>query len=147
MEDKIDRQGICPNCKTSWAGTDVYESLARLACNSGKSHNELIRMAASYGWQEHNKINFSNLISHEMNDDRNLLECPNIVCQHVFDRYTGEEYKNMYEARKGVNTIIIRDKEKVIEPVLKPIHVTQENRFEVEAEIMRKENDDCPFEV
>lgn len=100
-EDKIDRFGLCPNCQTSWKGKDVLEALSKLDCNKGKSDRELTKLAASYGWTEDNKICFSNTISHEI-DGKTLLECPKITCGHVFDRYTGEEYRSMFDAKRGI---------------------------------------------
>lgn len=100
MKDKINRFGICPNCGTNWKGEDVYEHLSSLGCNSHKTEKDLKELAANFGWTEHNKTNFSNTISHEI-EGKTLLECPKLSCKHVFDRYTGEEYRNMFEAQRG----------------------------------------------
>lgn len=124
MEDKIDRFGECPNCKTSWKGQDILQHLSKLSCNIGKSYTELVKLASNYGWTPDNKACFSTLISHELEDGRNLLECPKISCQHVFDRYTGEEYMSMHDA--------IRNKPVYKEPT---IHVTKENREQIELEM------------
>jgi len=100
MEDKINRFGVCPNCGTNWKGDDIFESISLLGCNSHKTEKELKDIAANFGWTEHNKTSFSNTISHEING-KTLLECPKLSCGHVFDRYTGEEYRNMFDARRG----------------------------------------------
>lgn len=101
MIDAIDRFGICPNCGTNWKGQDILEFLSEIACNSHKTQKELIAMAGNYGWTEHNKTSFSNTISHEM-DGKTLLECPKISCGHVFNRFTGEEYRSMFDAQRGI---------------------------------------------
>lgn len=98
---EINRFGLCPNCSTNWKGEDVLASISKLSCNSHKTEKELREMAANYGWTEDNKISFSNTISHEVNG-RTLLECPKSTCGHIFNRYTGEEYRNMFEAQRGI---------------------------------------------
>ena len=100
MEDAINRFGVCPNCGTNWNGIDILESLSNLSCNTHKTPKELLEMAASYGYTQDNKANFSNTISHEING-KTLLECPKMSCGHVFNRYTGEEYKSMFDAHRG----------------------------------------------
>jgi hypothetical protein len=101
MEDKVNRFGLCPNCATNWNGPDILESISMLACNNKKTEKELKAIAANYGWSEHNRTNFSNTISHEV-DGKILLECPKMSCGHIFDRYTGEEYRNMFDAHRGI---------------------------------------------
>ena len=167
MQEAINRYGECPNCKTSWKGLDVLEALSSYSFNMGKSHNELVRQAANYGWTPDNKICFSNLISHETTDGRNLLECPKISCQHVFDRYTGEEYASLKNAYRGIPIVNITKTviDKLVElqtqepTLLKEMtlpksdvsyndkdghftysipHVTQENRDKVELVLQKK---------
>lgn len=125
MRDKINRWGICPNCQTSWKGNDVLEHLASLSCNAGKSHNEVKKLAANYGYTEDNKLNFSNLKSVETENNRNLLQCPKISCGHVFDRYTGLEYKSMYDAQKN----IIYERIEVIPDLQKNIDIVEQQDF------------------
>lgn len=100
MEDKIDRFGICPNCGTNWKGEDILDSISKISCNSHKTEKELRDLAANFGYTEHNKTLFSNTISHEIGG-KILLECPKLSCGHVFNRYTGEEYKSMFDAHRG----------------------------------------------
>lgn len=103
---EINRFGICPNCSTNWRGGDIFTSLASLSCNSHRPESELIKMAANYGWTVDNRVHFSNTISHEV-DGKTLLECPKITCGHIFNRYTGEEYRNMFDAQRGI--VIIKN--------------------------------------
>lgn len=152
--EKINRFGSCPNCKTNWKGDDILVALSKLACNSGKSQSDLIKLANSYGWSENNKTHFSNTTSFEIGD-RHLLECPNITCKHVFDRYTGDKFRNMFDARR--NAPIIKEGEFPTNrniPLSDPamwkekavLHATAENRFEIEKQIEEMKKDkDCPF--
>lgn len=160
MEDRIDRFGICPNCKTSWDSGDIVEILSKLDCNSGKSEAEIKSLAANYGWFEHNKVHFSTLISHEI-DGRNLLECPNIVCGHIFDRFTGQEYKSLLDVKENspiIKPLDLRPTEEVqklvnLQKDLKEemfsklgipeekhnvVHVTPQNREEIEQKLQNK---------
>lgn len=114
MEDKINRFGLCPNCGTNWNGPDILESISMLSCNSHKNEAQLKAMAANYGWTEHNKTNFSNTISHEI-DGKTLLECPKITCSHVFDRYEGIEYRNMFDAQRGIEIFRVSDSDSIEE--------------------------------
>jgi tetrahydromethanopterin S-methyltransferase subunit A len=100
MEEEINRHGHCPSCKVNWNAGDVLESLASISAFKHKTKRELNNIAANYGYSESNNVNFSKVIIHELSVDLIFYECPNIRCRHVFNKFTGEEFKSFYEALK-----------------------------------------------
>lgn len=100
-EVKIDRYGLCPNCKSDWNGRDVYEDLNRLSVFSHKSPQEMTTLASNYGWSDFSKTKFSKVIIIELEDGRILYKCPEIRCGHIFDVETGFEYEDIVSAKEG----------------------------------------------
>lgn len=100
-EVKIDRYGLCPNCKSDWNGRDVYEDLNRLSVFSHKSPQEMTTLASNYGWSDFSKTKFSKVIIIELEDGKILYKCPEIRCGHIFDVETGFEYEDIVSAKEG----------------------------------------------
>lgn len=107
MEEKIDRFGKCPNCGFNWDAGNIYEQLASLSCNIGKTEGEIKKLAENYGWTEVNKIHFTKTIAIETKDGKTFIKCPEMRCQHVFNRETGVEYKSIFEAKRSENAPVI----------------------------------------
>ena len=93
----MDKYGQCPNCKESWDGGDMLETIGAIELLSIKSKTEISYLVSSnYGYTEQNKARFSKVITHNI-DGIQLIQCPNTRCSHVFDT-EGKEYTSVREA-------------------------------------------------
>lgn len=104
MENEyIDKLGICPNCKTSWDGGDVFEVLSNMDIHSNKSSHDIQKLSATYGWSENTKTRFSNttsiIVTSENKDisKGNFIQCKK--CLHVYNINSGKEYSSIHEAK------------------------------------------------
>lgn len=96
----IDRFGLCPCCKVSWDGGDIYEELLKkgvLSVNIGDAK----KAAGMYGWTEFDKKHFSTLLTYEL-EQGIFVECPN--CNHMFNQDTSKEYKSLYDLKEELKS-------------------------------------------
>lgn len=100
--DKIDKYGLCPNCKCNWNGRDIHEELNSLSVFTHKTAAELKAIAGNYGHTEFNKPKFSKVIVVEPGGDKMFYKCPNIRCGHIFDPELGLEYESIQDANRGI---------------------------------------------
>lgn len=99
-QDKIDKFGLCPNCKTDWRSKDIHEELNSLSIFTHKTPKEMLGLANNYGWTEHNRGIFSKVIVRQLEDGRTFYICPNIRCGRVYDAETGIDYDSVEEASR-----------------------------------------------
>ncbi len=96
----LDRYGCCPNCKTSWDGGDLFESLRSLDLYKANSDEEIQNIARNYGWTPENRIHSSRLIGIEIRglyDGVAFYRCPNTLCNSTWSRFTGELVDRFYQ--------------------------------------------------
>lgn len=115
----LDRHGDCPNCKASWDGGDIYETLSMMDIHIAKPPSDVLKLAEQFGWTKENKKRFSNIISHEIesstytttNDinskaskkitvSTTFYQCPK--CLHAFIPLTGKHFDSLNEARNSL---------------------------------------------
>ena len=95
----IDRHGSCPNCEKGWDGGDILEELGKLDVFKGsKSPQQLMQIAALYGYTETNRTRFTKLLTREFPqyNSRAFWQCPH--CFHVWDKQTNFHYINLNQA-------------------------------------------------
>lgn len=96
----IDRYGSCPNCNRNWGGKDIYEHVNNMSVFQHKDEEETKEVAKAFGWREDSPTKFSHVKVHEIKGVT-VLECPNMLCGHVFDAQTGKEYASIYDYKIG----------------------------------------------
>lgn len=96
----IDKLDNCPKCNARWKGTDIFLyflAQAKTPGNyySGKTRDEVLEIAAEYGYTAENPQYFSNLIGIEIQgeyDGVSRWRCPE--CNSEWCRWTNKELNN-----------------------------------------------------
>lgn len=93
----INRFGSCPHCEIGWDGGDILQELKKMDVFKGKTDQEMMQMAAQYGYTESNRIHFSKLEGIELPAyGRAFWRCPK--CYHVWDRHNNFHYISINHA-------------------------------------------------
>lgn len=105
-QSPLDKHGTCPECNTNWDAGEILDTLARLNVFSGKTLNDVAKVANSYGWTQLNQARFSNVIIimlpvTPIRREVVLYQCHK--CMSIFDRDTGEKFHTLTDAKNHYN--------------------------------------------
>jgi len=107
----IDILNKCPSCGRKWDGGDIKEVVSRLDVFSNRSSGYLERAANSgYGYSPENPNRFTKAIIIEKDGVR-YIKCHSILCGHIFNIETEEEYCTMADLESGYK---LSDKKPII---------------------------------
>lgn len=112
-QSPLDKHGTCPSCNTNWDAGDILDSLARLNVFSGKTLNDVAKVANSYGWTQLNQARFSNVVitifppTPERLRELTFYTCPK--CMSTFEITGGHRFDSIIHAKREIDSLFTKN--------------------------------------